>query len=130
MNPAKAPPRELARRRLLETLGIARVARRGRYAASVTPYGATGTGTSIVLVNSVDATTHPLLRAILAVIGVDPSRVRIAGTPVAGKVDVLLAIGIDDATAAASAPELAELARDPAAKRALWHSLRPMLRRS
>lgn len=120
----------LARRRLLDLLGITPYVRRGR-TADASGHGEVAPGAiAIVLVDRPDAAAHPLLRAILATLGMDPESIRVAGTPLPAGTCVLLSIGADHPEAAVSAPPLVTLARDPMAKRALWRSLRPLLRRA
>lgn len=119
----------VARRRLLGLLGIERHALRGRFAPARSAPDPIP-GAPIVLVDRPDVATHPLLRAILAALAVDPAAVRVDGARIPDGARVLMAFGARDAAAAAevAVPALAELARDPAAKRALWRSLRPLLR--
>lgn len=128
MNAAAIGGSPLARRRLLDLLGITRHQRRGRYASPSARHAST-TGPAIVLVEHADAAGHPLLRAILQALGVDAESARVAGSRLPDCARVLLALGDCGVDAETRAPTVADLARDPAAKRALWRALRPRLRR-
>jgi DNA polymerase III psi subunit len=85
---------------------------------------------AIVLVDRPDAAAQPLMRAILAALGIDSASIRVAGTSLPAGARVLLSMGADHPEAAVAAPPLPALARDAMAKRALWRSLRPLLRRA
>lgn len=122
--PRTAP---LARRRLLALLGISPQVRRGRFAPPAVHHAAAG-GPILVLVEDASAMAHPLLRAILAGVGLAPDAVRVAGAPLPEGARVCLALGEVGVGALVTAPGVAELASDPGAKRALWRSLRPFLR--
>jgi DNA polymerase III psi subunit len=110
-----------ARRRLLDALGIVRHVRRGRYAP-------TQRDRPVVLVERSEDADHPLLRAILAALGIDARQVEVARTPVPAGLRVRLSFGVEPVAAEVTAPALDALRRDPAAKRALWRALRRMLR--
>jgi len=119
----------LARRRLLELLGITRHVRRG-HIPDAPAHGNVAPGTvTIVLVDRPDAAAQPLLRAILSALRIDPASIRVAGTSLPAGARVLLSMGAEHPEAAVAAPPLPVLARDAKAKRALWRSLRPLLRR-
>lgn len=130
MSTAPHPAAPLARRRLLDLLGITRHVRRGR-TSGASARGDVAPGTvAIVLVDRPDVAAQPLLRAILSVLRIDPASIRVAGTSLPAGARVLLSIGADYPEAAVAAPPVPVLARDAMAKRALWRSLRPLLRRA
>lgn len=76
------------------------------------------------LVGLPDAADAPLLRALLAALGIDAAQV----TTSSGSDDIVLAFGEPVAGAALQAPALAQLA-DARAKRALWVQVRALRRR-
>lgn len=113
-----------ARERLLALAGVTRLVPRGRFAMGASPGAAIGH--PIVCIGDPGEVDRPLLAAILAVIGLDRRAVRVAGDE-ASKGPPLIAFGAS-VEARIAAPSIAALARDPAAKRALWRSLRPLRR--
>lgn len=124
MSAAARPAPASARERLLALAGVTRLVPRGRFATSASAGAAIGG--PIVWIGDVGEVDRPLLAAILAVIGLDRSAVRHAGDDTSSG-PALIAFGAA-VEARIAAPSIAALARDPAAKRALWRALRPLLR--
>jgi hypothetical protein len=128
---AIANPRgPLARRRLLDLLGVGRYARRGRLRrGGDAPEGRPAPSRPVVVVGA-GHTSHPLVRSVLAVMGVEANEVLVAGASVTEAARCLLAFGECGIGALVVAPAPDVLARDPGAKRALWRALRSHLRRT
>lgn len=128
---AIATPRAvLARRRLLDLLGVGRYARRGRLQrGGDAPEGRSAPSRLVVVVAAGHA-SHPLLRSVLDAIGVEPARVLVAGAAVPDGARRVLTFGECGIEGLVGAPAPDELARDPGAKRALWRALRSHLRQA